>query len=106
MTENLNDGTDLFDPTDSTVAEVRDYLAAATADEVGRVKAVEEGGKARAGVLSWEPEKPSAPKDGGDGYTRVPVEDPYPAGEPAAWGHNGQDEGKPGSDTPVEIPED
>ena len=107
MTDNLNDGTALYDPTadGETIDKVRDYMKSASADEVGRVKALEEGGQKRKGILDWEPEKAKTPKDG-DGYIRVLVEDPYPAGTPAAWGHNAQDEGQPGSDTPVESPED
>jgi hypothetical protein len=47
-------------------------------------------------------DKPKIPKGGGDGYDRVDVTEAANAGgEPAAWGHNGLDEGVEGSDTPA-----
>lgn len=98
----MTEQTQPYDPDAYKVDEVRDYLKAATADEVGRVKAAEAEGQNRKGIMDWAPDKPSTTKDGGDGYDRVPVDDPYPAGTPSAWGHRGQDEGEEGSDVPLE----
>lgn len=91
-----------YDPSadGETVDKVRAYLATATADEVGRVKALEEAGLKRKGVLEWAPDKPNLGPDAGDGYKRVEVEDPYPPGEPAAWGHRGLNETQDGTADP------
>lgn len=50
---------------------------------------------------STSTDKPKVPKDGTDGYDRVEVENPYPDGTPAAWGHGGLNEGEKGSDKPA-----
>lgn len=44
-----------FNPTDYTVDEVVAHLATSPQEERDRVLAVEQGGKARAGVLNWAP---------------------------------------------------
>lgn len=71
---------DTLDPADHTVAEVTEFLAHATPEQVEAVQALEEDGKARTGILNWEP-KPHVSKDGSDGYERVEY-DPYEPGQP------------------------
>lgn len=60
-------GTELFDPTAHTVAQVNDYLADAEPSEQDRVMAAEAAGEARKGIMAGphapadpEPEQPAA----------------------------------------------
>lgn len=54
--ENGEEGADEFDPSDATVAEVKEYLDGADDKERERVLAAEAEGKNRSGVLSYTPE--------------------------------------------------
>lgn len=66
------------DPAEFTVAEVTKFLDTADAETTVAVKAQEDAGKKRVGILTHEP----APADSDeDGYTRRPV-DAYQPGEP------------------------
>lgn len=69
------------DPADFTVAEVTDFLETADAEQAGAVKAKEDAGKGRTGIMSYVPSA-SKIKPDEDGYTRVPVQDAYQPGEP------------------------
>lgn len=73
--------TDTYNPDDHTVAEVQDYLASADAAEAARVKAMEDTGQKRKGILEFQPDPADVPPSP-DGYTRVPVAEPYKAGKP------------------------
>lgn len=69
------------DPADFTVAQVAAFLDSASAEDAAAVKAAEQAGKARTGILEHAPSaKGVAPDE--DGYTRVTVEDAYRPGEP------------------------
>ena len=50
-----------YNPGDEKVADVTKYLAGATKEERDRVIALEESGKARAGILGWVPEGAEGP---------------------------------------------
>lgn len=67
------------DPADFTVAEVTKFLDTADAETAGAVKAQEDAGKKRVGIMTHTPTDPDADEDG---YTRVLVEDAYQPGEP------------------------
>lgn len=69
------------DPADFTVDEVNKYLATADAETAGAVKAQEDAGKGRTGIMSFTPTAGKVKPDE-DGYTRVLVEDAYQPGEP------------------------
>jgi hypothetical protein len=60
------------DPADFTVDQVSAFLATADAETFSRVQAREAEGKNRTGITGVT--KPRVALDGGDGYTRVPVE--------------------------------
>lgn len=65
-----DNGGDLFDPTDHSVAEVLDYLADKSPLEIARVLEVEKAGKDRKGVAEAAPDPivpdPNSGGDGGD----------------------------------------
>jgi len=79
------------DPADFTVAEVTDFLATADAETLGRVKALEDAGKQRTGIMSYVPSAEDVKADE-DGYTRVPVEDAYRPGEPIERDDDAEDD--------------
>lgn len=73
--------TDAYNPDAHTVAEVQEYLDTADAQEAARVKAMENSGQNRKGILEYQPDPKDVPPSP-DGYTRVPVAEPYTAGKP------------------------
>lgn len=70
-----------YNPDDHTVAEVQKYLATADAQEAATVKAMEASGQNRKGILEFQPDPQDVPASP-DGYTRVPVAEPYQMGTP------------------------
>lgn len=72
--------TDAYNPDEHTVPEVQDYLATADAQEAARVKAMEDTGQKRKGILEFQPNPEDVPASA-DGYTRVPVAEPYRPGK-------------------------
>lgn len=80
--------TDTFtaehDPADFTVDQVTAFLATASAEDTGVVKAAEgaEGAKNRKGILEYQVPASADREPDEDGYTRVPVDNAYQPGEP------------------------
>lgn len=69
----------LYDPSAHKADEVVKYLAKADSHERERVQAAEAQGQNRKTITEWTPTPGEVAPDA-DGYTRVPVEEPYRAG--------------------------
>ena len=80
------------DPADFTVDQVTAFLATADAETTGRVKALEDAGKQRVGIMTYTPSADDAKPDA-DGYSRVLVEDAYQPGEPIQRDEDDDQEG-------------
>lgn len=80
------------DPADFTVDQVTAFLVTADAETTGTVKALEDAGKQRVGIMTYTPTAHDVKPDA-DGYSRVLVEDAYQPGAPIERDANDDAEG-------------